>query len=514
MLNDSSAYNLDDSNWDSIFLDPLDNVEPEPQRPEDQQKQSAKSVSGNIFDFGGLELFPYQAALLSEMFKRKFIKRGFIIWPRRAGKTELMTIYLLYQSFIKALTTKTASLRYALVYPDLNSGKRAAGEKLEQRSVGLPNRKYSENRGVLTYTLTGEYRQDIQVTIEILGLQNKQHRRGAGYDGIVGDERATLPEGFKPIINPMISDKIKGDTFLIFVGTPDEGGTFWNDYDDYKKNEDRGDRSYFTWWSNYDKLKHITKENAQQQLLDYGEEFFNIEYGCKRGQITGARIFSAECSNVIKEDRVRMIPWDITQKKWMTCDIGSSKRDLFAIWITQANHLTGKWEHIDYTQIASASEEKVFKWVQSRGHDIGQVILPWDGGIGVRSVKKLLEEKFPNSKVTVLPKVKIEERIRMARRVFPVCNFHSQFTLMGWNCLKKYSRKRDKERNIYVFDPKHDKFSHGADAFTYFCLADQTGHLDRHLNQISQPYYPVVSSIQTAKRHDTLGSFIDKQRIV
>ena len=467
-------------------------------------------VGSNVFTFDNFKPYNYQAAILRSILERGYIKRGFIILPRRAGKTEIFVLYLLLKSFEKAKTTTMPYLRYGILYPDLGAGKAAVNEKLNQRTLGLPERKFSENLGRVTYMLNGDNRKGIHVTIEIMGLQNMQHRRGRGYDGLIGDEVKDLPEGYESVVNPMISDRSKGDTFLILTGTPEEGGNFWEKYDDYKRIELEGNRQYYTYWSNYDNLKHISEENADMQKLELGSEEWDIEYGCKRGVVTGARIFGQECFTVLEQNRVRDIPVS-NGMKWMVADIGSSKRDFFAIWIVQGNQHTGRWESIDYTQIPSATETKVFDWVQERRHKVGQMILPFDGDRGLKPPKKLFQELFPHTDVYVLPKTTIEHRIRAGRLLFPHMDFDRNNCVVGWNCLKNYSRVKDKKKKIYLLDPKHDKYSHGADAYTYFALAAQMGKLKMSFDSYSHNYGLYGKKSHNKVVSDPMNDYINQE---
>ena len=500
--------------------DPALKIFPQETQKNKREKNHLKILrdKDNIFTFDNFVPFGYQAAILREMISRDYIKRGFIILPRRAGKTEIMVIYMILQSFKHALKETGPTLSYGLVYPDLQSGKLAAGDKLKQRTTGLPGVKYSENRGQVKYYLNGKKRSKIEVTIRIIGLQDMGKRRGAGYKGIICDERATLPIGFKPIINPMIANpdfpgRENKDAFLLYIGTPDEIGDFWNEYDDFKSRENSGDLRYYTYWSDYYNLKHISEEDAQQQLLDYGEEHFNIEYGCKRGQVTGARIFAEQCFNVQDQKRVLDIPYNAAQKKWLAVDVGSSKRDFFASWVIQANFLANQWQFVDYKQIASATPDKVHEWVQSRKHRIGQIIAPFDADRGEPSAREELENLFPQAAVTIAPKVEKQSRITSAKRLFNYSTFDSQNTVVGWNCLKNYSRMKDKTRQIYLLDPKHDKYSHGAEAFCYFAVAMDNGLVDVDMNRSNYADFMGGGRRKAFKAKDTLllNEFIDKE---
>ena len=466
-----------------------------------------------VFDFDEFVPRAYQASLFRELLSRPNLTNVFWVLPRRAGKTEIMVIYLIIRALQKAPISRAPYLKYGILYPDLASGKEAAWEKMEQRTRGLPNLKHKENDGRVIFTLNHANGKEVKVTIQIVGLQDMDKRRGRGYDGLVADECATLPHGWRKIILPMLSDEIKKPTFLVNIGTPQETGDFWEVYDQYKMKEESGDLSYHTMWLNTERLQHVDKKQWEDLKLGLSTEELAIEYGCKRGINISGRIFGEECIQVRRRGGIKEIPQDPVQRKWMVCDIGSSKRDFFAIWVFQLNYNTGMWEAIDYTQIPSADDNKIFKWVQDQGHKIGQIILPFDGERGIPCMRAVLSVKFPQAQVRCLPKVSIVDRIRYARTVFPRVCFSTFETSVGWNCLLKYSRVMKKQTGIMELTPRHDAFSHGADAFTYFATGLISGILDINLNN---EHYKMRQFEDLTNRqrqaYDPMDSFMNELR--
>ena len=500
---------------DLFYEDPSLNIKPiDPDPNKEGEKSSFADLNipnAKVFDFGEFKPYSYQASLFRELLSRgEGLKNVFWVLPRRSGKTEMMVIYLIIRALWKYQKSVAPYLKYGMLYPDLASGKEAAWEKLEHRTRGLPKRKTYENDGRVMFFLERESGIEIKITIQIVGLQDMDHRRGRGYDGVVADECATLPLGWRKVITPMISDISKEPTFFINIGTPNETGDFWDVYDKYKLKEDNGDKAYHTMWLSYQKLKHITPEAYERVKLELSPEDIAIEYGCKRGVNVSGRIFIEECSAVMKRGGVKVIEDDTNQMKWMVCDIGSSKRDFFAIWIFQLNYITGMWEAIDYNQIPSADADKVFKWVQGRGHKIGQIVLPFDGERGNPCMRDLLQGKFPQSEVQCLPKVLKVERIQYAKYVFPRVCFDKYRTNVGWNCLNRYSRVMNKQTRVFELSPRHDAFSHGADAFTYFATALISGILDIDLNN---PVYKMRLSYDNMNRkpqnYDPMKMYVD-----
>lgn len=427
------------------------------------------------FNFNDFEPFDTQAALYNEIAKREWVKRAFLVFPRRFGKTIFSIVFLIMKSLQKAQTTKLNLIRYGICYPDLSNGKDVAWEAIDHYTKGLPRKSTNKNRGFVTFELTSKYNRSVKVQIQIVGLKDFDTKRGGGFDGIVIDERGFIPDGFKKVLDPMTADRVRQPTFQISIGTPNEANDFWTDYDLFKKKEDRGDLSYFTFWSNYSKLKHITLDEYNRLCESMSTDEVAIELGCERGIITGAKFFSEGLNILEATGRLRDIPSISTVKKSVICDIGGTTqktKDLFALWFVQYNEGTGRHEFINYLELSSVSPDKIYTAIQELQYGIGQIILPWDGAVGIVSPRKILQDLFPQATVTVLDRVGKLDRIRHGRMFLGKCDFDRKGTVAGYNCLQNYSKEFDKQKRIYLVTPRHDRFSHGADAFCYAAMAD------------------------------------------
>lgn len=65
--------------------------------------------------------------------------------------------------------------------------------------------------------------------------------------------------------------------------------------------------------------------------------------------------------------------------------------------------------------------------------------------------------------------------IEAARKIFPQCIFDKTETKDGIQCLKHYAYKKDDKNNKTSKEPKHDNYSHGADAFMQFAQHHKSG---------------------------------------
>ena len=466
-----------------------------------------------IFDFGGFKPFWYQALILKELFKRPKLLRCFLCLPRRAGKTFLMVILAIWKLLEKVSKgTDQHTLQIGLVYPEMAAGKLVAWDEIKNRTEGLPNRKINSQMGYVEWKLPSKNSEgkehEVTCRIRIVGLKNQEAKRGGGYDGLILDEKGSLPSSANKVIMPMISDKVKQPTFLYNIGTPNEEGDFWETYDKYKEIEEKQPEKYFTFKTNYDKLKHISVEAYEDQKLEMSPEAMDIEYGCKRGVVTGARYYSEEFKKAEKDGRIKKLVEIESQMKVMACDVGSTAKDLFAIWICQFNYGTGLLELIDYEEIISANEDKIFNYAQSSGYNIGQIILPWDAATGLKPVQQTMREMFPAADVQVMARdgknAKIN-RIRKSRLLFNKVCFDEKACAVGINHLRRFSKKWNAEKMIYTIDPKHDAHSHGADAFGHLAHADSQKIL---VFDNDRDIYGGGNEILVAKTYDPIDTYL------
>ena len=99
--------------------------------------------------------------------------------------------------------------------------------------------------------------------------------------------------------------------------------------------------------------------------------------------------------------------------------------------------------------------------------------MPHDGDndtLAGRSPIKQIRAVYPG-KVKLVPRVSRKVvGIRAARSIFDLCNFDEENTADGWQCLIRYQYEVNKDGQ-FSQNPKHDEYSHGADAFQTFALS-------------------------------------------
>jgi hypothetical protein len=102
------------------------------------------------------------------------------------------------------------------------------------------------------------------------------------------------------------------------------------------------------------------------------------------------------------------------------------------------------------------------------------------------------------------------DAVRKVLRTYPLV-FSKRGCDAGLECLKNYSREWSSKLSQFNDKPKHDRYSHGADAFRYACLSIQWEDIVRSAEEPDRPLPALPGSIinitktfeQALREHDT-----------
>ena len=124
---------------------------------------------------------------------------------------------------------------------------------------------------------------------------------------------------------------------------------------------------------------------------------------------------------------------------------------------------------IDYLENSGVGLDWYAGQIKSKPYVYGNHILPHDVeakelGTG-KSRKEVLEQL--GIKVTVAPKLKVEDGINAVRMVLNRCWFDAEKCARGIEALKQYRTEFDEQRKVFRDKPLHDWTSHASDAARY-----------------------------------------------
>lgn len=239
---------------------------------------------------------------------------------------------------------------------------------------------------------------------------------------------------------------------------------------------------------NYNDNKHfpevLERERRQAKLKKTKEDYENIWEGVCRSSVVGA-IYAKELSEATMQKRICRMPYDPRFQVHFVWDIGWN--DAMSVVMVQKPHPSAL-NVINYFEDSFQRFDEIIRDLRElRYTRWGWHWLPHDGdnknpqtGMGARQTLRKLGCRVK----PCMEKTGAEQRIKAARLAFPRIYIDNtdlseqrQTGYLGGarllECLRRYSRVVPKTTEEPA-SPKHDQFSHGADAFGAMCeIADR-----------------------------------------
>jgi hypothetical protein len=227
----------------------------------------------------------------------------------------------------------------------------------------------------------------------------------------------------------------------------------------------------------YVKKAVIQDEDMKREFPSTPDESFETS-------IEGA-IYAKQMQLVRKGNQITRVPYERTAPVHTFWDLGhSGNSDHIAIWFFQ--HIGMEYRFLRYTQATGEDLEYYAKQLKEFGYVYGDHYLPHDGartqiGRKNRSIKEVMEEVGIRP-ITIVPRTaSVWDSIRgKVRPVLPRCYFDEALCAEGIKCLDNYRKQWNEQMSVWRDEPRHDEFSHGADAFRTFAEG-YTGRRDELL---------------------------------
>jgi phage terminase large subunit len=383
-----------------------------------------------------------------------FRRFNVLVVHRGSGKT-FLCVQLIR---MMALAEKEEHAIYVYMAPELGQAKRIAAEQLFAGLEDIPDTRINWQEGWARLGHNG-------CRIMILGLSDAERVRGLHVNGMVADEFGDIaPEVWGTVLRPTLERK-KGWAFLI--GTPKKDDSIMGMYHVAGELPDMFQRKWLTIHDTgiYSKneIEDIKREYiARGDLASYEQEYENnpvaqMDAFYYRSYMEGAR----------KSGRVGVFPYIPGIGVEAALDIGA---DGTAIWFAQ--RVKGTINIIDYYQVTGSKLDAVLNVLSGKDYGYKAIHLPWDAeqervNVDYNIAAQFRERGFP---VRVLKKPPIRAGIMEATTLIRNCNFNEGPCKEGLACLDNYSAKVDKKTGLVLPQPKHDKYSHGADAYRYLAI--------------------------------------------
>ena len=212
-----------------------------------------------------------------------------------------------------------------------------------------------------------------------------------------------------------------------------------------------------------------TLRMEKDALKQRDEEAYNqVWEGLCRQTVDGA-IFAKEMQAAEKDERITRVPYDATKPVHAVFDLGWS--DSTAIWFLQFVGMETRL--IRYLEGSQQTMSYYLATMQTFGYVYDTIWLPHDAenktlAAAGRSIDDIV--RGAGYKTQILPRVPIVDSINAARTIFPTCWFDREHAADGITCLRHYRYDVDPDTKQFSRSPRHDHYSHGADAFRYIAL--------------------------------------------
>jgi phage terminase large subunit len=219
----------------------------------------------------------------------------------------------------------------------------------------------------------------------------------------------------------------------------------------------------------------LEKERVHAKATMPKAEYENIWEGKCKPAVTGA-IYAEEIGALRDDGRICDVAYDPAFKVHVIWDLGWN--DMMALILVQ-RHLS-TLRVIEYLE----DSHKTLDWwsteLKTRRYNWGKLWLPHDGAHGDyktgKSAEKIMQELGWETSIT--PSQPVETGIRTARMALARTYIDKTKAARLVECLKRY-RRGIPATTGEPGAPRHDEFSHGADAYRY--LAINAEYLHNHV---------------------------------
>jgi len=411
------------------------------------------------------------------------LKRAVLVWHRRAGKEKTSWNFLITRAVQKVGV-------YYYFFPHFSQGRKILWDGVDKDGFRFLDHIPKELIEGSPNSTEMKIRLKNGSLIQIIGTNNIDSIVGTNPIGCVFTEYSLQDPTAWQLIRPIL---VENGGWAVFNFTP-RGANHGKDlYDMAKANSE--------WFSQLLTARDtcVVSEEDIQKERDAGvsEDFIQQEFYCSFTLGVEGSYYAKYLQDARDEDRISNVPWNKQARVYTAWDLGFG--DSCAIIFYQ---IAGREIHIiDYYEnhgeglphYASVLKEKPYIYADHFApHDIDSHA--FSSGLSAREVGADLGIKF-----ITLPtlKLRLEDGVEAVRGLFPRLWIDSIKCKHFVKCLENYRKEFDQRLEIYKERPRHDKWSHGADAMRYLAIAvklhvdqSRSGIDDKQADQWYNKYNP------------------------
>jgi phage terminase large subunit len=396
---------------------------------------------------------PYQESFLQELFKKREKKRYLLVWPRRSGKD-----LLCFWACILQMVQKPTQVYF--IYPTYNQGRMILWQ-------GLDNEGYPIMNYLPPEVIDSKRDQDMSIRLKngsffkVVGSEDPDRLVGTNASFMVFSEYALQ----NPIAWQFLRQVVRANAgTAIFISTP-RGKNHCFDLYEFAKN----DPEWFVSKLTLDDTKHISLEDLKKERASCSEDLIQQEWFTSFTLGVEGSYYSKYLNNMRLLNQISHAPWVPHQKVHVAIDIGYADSTALIFFQSQGNTL----QIIDYHEKTKEGLDYYAKFLQSKPYTYGTLIAPHDLGVTEwgAGMTRLEQARSLGLNFVLAPRLSVDDGIEAVRNILPRCWIDERNCSKLIQCLENYRQEFDEKRKVYNPKPRHDQFSHGADAFRYMAIS-------------------------------------------
>jgi phage terminase large subunit len=384
------------------------------------------------------------------------VKRGVLVWHRRAGKEKTCWNYLIMQA------VKKVGIYYYL-FPKLNQGRKILWDGIDKNGFRFIHHIPPEIIDGEPNSTEMKIRLKNGSLIQIVGTNHIDSIVGTNPVGCVFSEYSLQNPVAWQLIRPIL---VENGGWAVFNFTPRGANHAKDLFIMAQSNPD-----WFCQLLTVDDTKVVNEEDIQAERdAGMSEDYIQQEFYCSFTLGVEGSYYAAYLEDAREELRIGRVPWAKQSRVFTAWDLGYGDSTSIVFYQVVGNEI----HVIDYYENHGKGLPHYVEVLKKKPYVYGSHFAPHDidshsfsSGLSAKEVGADLGIRF-----TVLPtlKVSLEDGIEAVRGLFPRLWFDEERCKPLIRCLENYRKEFDQRLEVYKDRPRHDKFSHGADAVRYMAI--------------------------------------------
>lgn len=399
----------------------------------------------------------YKPRYHQEILHSRLRRFNVLVAHRRFGKT----VFVLNETFDKAIRNQKHNPRYAYIAPTYAQAKRVAWDILKDIVRRVPSVK--TNEAELSVTIERPNLEDT-IKIMLLGAESPDSIRGIYLDGADLDEYAQCdPIVWTQVIRPALADR-KG--WANFIGTPKGNNHFRDIYNFALKQMKAGDPEWFCALLKASQTGILPKSELEAAAALMSAAEYEQEFECSFSAAIVGAYYGKQISSLEKQGRMTFVPYDRQLPVDTAWDLGID--DSTAIWFIQSTAQGHR--AINYYEVNGKGLNEIVKYMKDLNYLYRDHYLPHDANVRELGDGKSRVETLVKLGLGRMQDMRVVKRhdpadgINAVRMILDKFWFDIENCSEGIEALKNYEREFNSKDGVFKGRPRHNWASHGSDA--------------------------------------------------